>query len=107
MKRCIKIVAATSAVIIEKSKSLVDDAKRTEKILGKPKPKVGLDEPSAQLGPVNQEAERIIRGMKNQSAKRFRSLYGKRDKEVMTLTANKLALKDQLKVILTKILSTL
>ena len=100
MKRCIKIVAATSAVIIEEIKSLVDDAKRTEKILGKPKPKgFGLDEPSAQLGPVNQEAERIIRGMKNQSAKRFRSLYGKRDKEVMTLTANKLALKDQLKVI--------
>ena len=42
-----------------------------KKILGKPKPKgFGLDEPSAQLGPVNQEAERIIRGMKNQSAKR-------------------------------------
>ena len=36
--------------------------------------------------------------MKNQSAKRFKRLYGKRDKEVMTLTANKLALKDQLKV---------
>jgi|TARA_B100000085_G_scaffold77005_1_gene69262 hypothetical protein len=70
-----------------------------KKILGKPKPKgFGSDEPSAQLGPINQEAERIIRGMKNQSAKRFRSLYGKRDKEVMTLTANKLALKDQLNV---------
>ena len=70
-----------------------------KKVLGKPKPKgFGSNEPSAQLGPVNQEAERIIRGMKNQSAKRFRSLYGKRDKEVMTLTANKLALKDQLKV---------
>ena len=63
---------------------------------------LGRDRPqgfgAAQLGPVNQEAERIIRGMKNKSASRFKSLYGKRDKEVMTLTANKLALKDQLKV---------
>jgi len=51
-----------------------------------------------ELGPVNQEAERIIRGMKARSASRFKSLYGKRDKDVMTLTANKLALKDNLKV---------
>ena len=47
---------------------------------------------------VNQEAERIFRGMKSKNASRFKDLYGKRDKEVMTLTANKLALKDQLKV---------
>ena len=51
-----------------------------------------------ELGPVNQEAERIIRGMKAKNAGRFKSLYGKRDKDVMTLTANKLALKDNLKV---------
>ncbi len=51
-----------------------------------------------ELGPINQEAERIIRGMKRQSGSRFKKLYGKRDKDVMTLTANKLALKDNLKV---------
>jgi len=47
---------------------------------------------------VNQEAERIVKGMKRQSAKRFRKLYGTRDKEVMYATANKLAQKEQLKV---------
>ena len=71
-------------------------------MLNERKKTLGRDKPqgfgAAQLGPVNQEAERIIRGMKNKSASRFKSLYGKRDKEVMTLTANKLALKDQLKV---------
>ena len=45
-----------------------------------------------ELGPINQEAERIIRGMKRQSGSRFKKLYGKRDKDVMTLTANKLAI---------------
>ncbi|BCV01280.1 MAG: hypothetical protein CM15mV41_0910 [Caudoviricetes sp.] len=39
---------------------------------------------------VNQEAERIVRGMKK-SRHRFKDLYGKRDKEVMYATANKLA----------------
>ena len=38
---------------------------------------------------VNQEAERIVRGMKHKSGHRFRKLYGKRDKEVMHATANK------------------
>ncbi len=47
---------------------------------------------------VNQEAERIVRGMKNKSAHRFKKLYGKRDKEVMYATANKLAQEAQLKV---------
>ena len=47
---------------------------------------------------VNQEAERIVRGMKHKSGHRFRKLYGKRDKEVMHATANKLAQKEQLKV---------
>ena len=47
---------------------------------------------------VNQEAERIVRGMKNKSAHRFKKLYGKRDKEVMYATANKLATEAQLKV---------
>lgn len=47
---------------------------------------------------VNQEAERIVRGMKRKSAHRFKRLYGKRDKEVMYATANKLAQKENLKV---------
>ena len=46
---------------------------------------------------VNQEAERIVRGMKK-NQHRFKKLYGKRDKEVMYATANKLAQKEQLKV---------
>ena len=46
---------------------------------------------------VNQEAERIIRGMKK-NRHRFKKLYGDRDKEVMYATANKLAQKEQLKV---------
>ena len=45
---------------------------------------------------VNQEAERIVRGMKK-SRHRFKDLYGKRDKEVMYATANKLAQKKQTK----------
>ena len=45
---------------------------------------------------VNQEAERIVRGMKK-NRHRFRDLYGKRDKEVMYATANKLAQKKQVK----------
>ena len=45
---------------------------------------------------VNQEAERIVRGMKK-SRHRFKELYGKRDKEVMYATANKLAQKKQTK----------
>ena len=45
---------------------------------------------------VNQEAERIVRGMKK-NRHRFRDLYGKRDKEVMYATANKLAQKKQTK----------
>ena len=47
---------------------------------------------------VNQEAERIVRGMKAKSSHRFKRLYGKRDKEVMYATANKLAQKENLKV---------
>ena len=45
---------------------------------------------------VNQEAERIVRGMKK-NRHRFKDLYGKRDKEVMYATANKLAQKKQVK----------
>ena len=45
---------------------------------------------------VNQEAERIVKGMKK-NRRRFKDLYGKRDKEVMYATANKLAQKKQVK----------
>jgi hypothetical protein len=45
---------------------------------------------------VNQEAERIVKGMKK-NKHRFKDLYGKRDKEVMYATANKLAQKKQVK----------
>ena len=45
---------------------------------------------------VNQEAERIVKGMKK-NRHRFKDLYGKRDKEVMYATANKLAQKKQVK----------
>ena len=47
---------------------------------------------------VNQKAEKIVKGMKRQSGHRFKKLYGDRDKEVMYATANKLAQKEQLKV---------
>ena len=46
---------------------------------------------------VNQEAERIFRGMKSKNSSRFKDLYGKRDKEVMYATANKFAQKKQTK----------
>ena len=48
------------------------------------------------MATVNQEAERIVRGMKK-NRHRFKDLYGKRDKEVMYATANKLAQKKQVK----------
>ena len=46
---------------------------------------------------VNQEAERIFKGMKSKNSHRFKDLYGKRDKDVMYATANKLAQKKQTK----------
>ena len=46
---------------------------------------------------VNQKAERIVKGMKRRS-RDFKRLYGDRDKEVMYATANKLAQKENLKV---------
>ena len=47
------------------------------------------DEP--ELKANSPEAERIVRGMKRQSLGRFKNLYGKRHKDVMYNTANKLA----------------
>ena len=49
-------------------------------------------EPSEpELKAVNPEAERIVRGMERKSLGRFKSLYGRRHKDVMYNTANKLA----------------
>ena len=45
---------------------------------------------------VNQKAEYIVRGMKKRSSD-WKRLYGKRDKEVMYATANKLAQKEMVK----------
>ena len=47
------------------------------------------DEP--ELKANNSEAERIVRGMERKSLGRFKNLYGRRHKEVMYNTANKLA----------------
>ena len=49
---------------------------------------------------VNQKAEYIVRGMKKRSSD-WKRLYGKRDKEVMYATANKLAQKEMVKPPLT------
>ena len=46
---------------------------------------------------INQTAKKYIRGMMK-GKKRWSKLYGTRDKEVMHKTANKMALKDNLKV---------
>ena len=46
---------------------------------------------------INQTAKKYIRGMMK-GKRRWSKLYGKRDKEVMHKTANKMALKDNLKV---------
>ena len=56
------------------------------------KNKRGVAKPSEpELKAVNPEAERIVRGMERQSLVRFNYLYGRRHKEVMYNTANKLA----------------
>ncbi len=49
------------------------------------------------MATVNQEAERIVKGMKK-NRHRFNKLYGDRAKEVMYATANKLAQKEQVKL---------
>ena len=53
------------------------------------KPPEKPDEP--ELKANSAEAERIVRGMERQSLGRFKNLYGKRHKDVMYNTANKLA----------------
>ena len=54
------------------------------------RPIVGKDD-EPELKANNSEAERIVRGMERQSLGRFKNLYGKRHKDVMYNTANKLA----------------
>ena len=52
---------------------------------------VDVKEDEPELKANNSEAERIVRGMKRKSLGRFKNLYGRRHKEVMYNTANKLA----------------
>ena len=47
---------------------------------------------------VNQKAEKIVKGMKRR-APDFKKRYGEDDKKVMYATANKLAQKENLKVL--------
>ena len=64
------------------------DAIKNKRGVGKPK---GFKDDEPELKAKNTEAERIIRGMERQSLGRFKNLYGRRHKEVMYNTANKLA----------------
>ena len=64
------------------------DAIKNKRGVGKPK---GFKDDEPELKANNSEAERIVRGMKRQSLGRFKNLYGRRHKEVMYNTANKLA----------------
>ena len=56
--------------------------------VGKP---IGFKDDEPELKANNSEAERIVRGMERKSLGRFKNLYGRRHKEVMYNTANKLA----------------
>jgi hypothetical protein len=47
---------------------------------------------------VNQKAEKIVKGMKRRASD-FKKRYGEDDKKVMYATANKLAQKENLKVL--------
>ena len=64
------------------------DAIKNKRGVGKPK---GFKDDEPELKANNSEAERIVRGMKRKSLGRFKNLYGRRHKEVMYNTANKLA----------------
>ena len=52
---------------------------------------VDVKDDKPELKANSPEAERIVRGMERQSLGRFKNLYGRRHKEVMYNTANKLA----------------
>ena len=64
------------------------DAIKNKRGVGKPK---GFKDDEPELKANSPEAERIVRGMERQSLGRFKNLYGRRHKEVMYNTANKLA----------------
>ena len=75
------------------------DAIKNKRSIATPKPDnklADIDRPidkddSDELKANSAEAERIVRGMERQSLGRFKNLYGKRHKDVMYNTANKLA----------------
>lgn len=64
------------------------DAIKNKRGVGKPK---GFKDDEPELKANSPEAERIVRGMERKSLGRFKNLYGRRHKEVMYNTANKLA----------------
>ena len=64
------------------------DVIKNKRGVGKPK---GFKDDEPELKANNSEAERIVRGMERKSLGRFKNLYGRRHKEVMYNTANKLA----------------
>jgi len=64
------------------------DAIKNKRGVDKPK---GFKDDEPELKANNSEAERIVRGMERKSLGRFKNLYGRRHKEVMYNTANKLA----------------
>ena len=63
------------------------DAIKNKRGVGKPK---GFKDDEPELKANSPEAERIVRGMERKSLGRFKNLYGRRHKEVMYNTANKL-----------------
>ena len=74
-----------------KNKRGVAKPKPDKKLADIDRPIVGKEPKEPELKANNSEAERIVRGMERQSLGSFKNLYGRRHKEVMYNTANKLA----------------
>ena len=85
------------AAAAKKNKAAIKNKRGVEKPKGFDPDLADIDRPvdvkddEPELKANNSEAERIVRGMKRQSLGRFKNLYGRRHKEVMYNTANKLA----------------
>ena len=85
------------AAAAKKNKAAIKNKRGVEKPKGFDPDLADIDRPvdvkddEPELKANNSEAERIVRGMKRKSLGRFKNLYGRRHKEVMYNTANKLA----------------
>ena len=81
------------AAAAKKNKAAIKNKRGVEKPKGFDPDLADIDRPvdKPELKANNSEAERIVRGMKRKSLGRFKNLYGRRHKEVMYNTANKLA----------------